>query len=64
MMIFLRWKRSAATPPSSTNTKIDAVWSAPMTPIAAGESVSSYTCHGSATTMTPSPRYEIVRPVQ
>ena len=64
MMILLRWKRSAATPPSSTNTKIDPAWSAPTTPIAAGESVSSYTCQGSATAMTPSPTYEIVRPVQ
>ena len=64
MIIFLRSRRSEATPPSSTNVKIDAVCSPPMTPIAAGEFESSYTCHGSATTMTPSPRNETVRPVQ
>jgi hypothetical protein len=59
-----RSKRSDATPPKRTKATIEPVCSAPATPIAAGESESSYTCQGSATTMTPSPRNETVRAVQ
>jgi hypothetical protein len=33
-------------------------------PIAVGEFVSSYTCHGTATTITPSPIHDVVRAVQ
>jgi hypothetical protein len=41
MITFFRSSRSDATPPNSTKTRIEAVWSAPTSPMAAGESVSS-----------------------
>ena len=62
-MIRRRSKRSLATPPTSRNTIVGTVIAMPTTPIAAGASFSSYTCHASATRNAPSPSSETHMPI-
>src|SRR5918996_57883 len=59
-----RSTRSVTTPPTRTKSPTGRVQATPTSESAVGELESSYTCHASATTYTPSPASEMVAPAQ